>query len=29
MKELISKGKKAKEASYILSNISTNEKIKL
>lgn len=28
MKELISKGKKAKEASYILSNISTNEKNK-
>lgn len=28
MKELISKGKKAKEAAYILSNISTNEKNK-
>ncbi|HCQ88819.1 MULTISPECIES: glutamate-5-semialdehyde dehydrogenase [unclassified Clostridium] len=28
MKELISKGKKAKEASYILSNSSTNEKNK-
>ncbi len=28
MKELISKGKKANEASYILSNISTNEKNK-